>query len=174
MTANDIAKLHEKTQQFSFEPLSLLISDVDRLYKLSIPEQKQLKLCLIKKAVTHYSKNNPYFKKRCDKYNHKHIPPYRHFSVREPNDLPKEVTNEEIGQLAIFDLLSLSVSLMIQTENLIFVSKNKTQSWHNSQRINYVNRPATAKEFSCCAINHEKNMHFNEVCFSKLESCNLN
>ena len=103
MTANDIAKLHEKTQQFSFEPLSLLISDVDRLYKLSIPEQKQLKLCLIKNAVTHYSKNNPYFKKRCDKYNHKHIPPYRHFSVREPNDLPKEVTNEEIGQLAILD-----------------------------------------------------------------------
>ena len=82
MTANDIAKKHERTQQFGFEPLSFLISNVDKLHKLSIPEQKQLKLYFIKNAITHHFKNNHYYKKLYDEYNHKHIPPYRHFQIK--------------------------------------------------------------------------------------------
>lgn len=151
MTANDIAKLHERTQQFGFEPLSFLISNVDKLHKLSIPEQKQLKFCFIKDAIKRHFKNNPYYKKLFDEYNHKHIPPYRHFSAQDPYYLFKKVP------------------VMVQTKKLIFIRKDKTQSYLNSQRIGFVNRIAAAKEFGCCAINLKKNIQFNEVYFSKLD-----
>lgn len=169
MTANDIAKLHERTQQFGFEPLSFLISNVDKLHKLSIPEQKQLKFCFIKDAIKRHFKNNPYYKKLCNEYNHKHIPPYRHFSAQDPYYLFKKVPVGEIGYLAIFDPISPLVPVMVQTKKLIFIRKDKTQSYLNSQRIGFVNRIAAAKEFGCCAINLKKNIQFNEVYFSKLD-----
>ncbi|MCX8648997.1 hypothetical protein J3U21_01435 [Gilliamella sp. B2776] len=99
-----------------------------------------------------------------DEFNHKHVPPYIHFSVRDPNDLSKEVPDGEVGQLAIFDPLSLSVPAMIQTEDLVFIRNDETKSWRNSQRIEFVSRTPTAKEFGCCAVTLEKNMNKNDVC----------
>lgn len=99
-----------------------------------------------------------------DEFNHKHVPPYIHFSVRDPNDLSKEVPDGEVGQLAIFDPLSRSVPVMIQTEDLVFIRNDETKSWRNSQRIEFVSRTPTAKEFGCCAVTLEKSMNNNETC----------
>jgi len=102
-----------------------------------------------------------------DEFNQKHVPPYIHFSVRDPNDLSKEVADGETGQLAILDPLSVSAPVMILTEDLVFLRKDKSDSWRNSQRIEFVMRTPAAKEFGCCAVNLEKSMDSNE----KAKSC---
>ncbi len=63
---NNIVKLYKDIQQQGFDPLKLLIADVDKLYRLSTSEQKELKLCLIKDIVVHHFENNPYYKKLCE------------------------------------------------------------------------------------------------------------
>lgn len=93
-----------------------------------------------------------------DQFNHKHVPPYIHFSVRDPNDVTKEVPDGETGQLAVMDPLSLSVPVMILTEDLVYLRNDPSLSWRNSQRVEFVSRTASAKEFGCCAVNLEKSM----------------
>ena len=106
-----------------------------------------------------------------DEFNHKHVPPYIHFSVRDPNNLSKELPDGETGQLAILDPLSLSAPVMIQTEDLVFIRKDETKSWRNSQRIEFVSRTRAAKEFGCCAVTLERNMASNEDCEGNSKSC---
>ena len=65
----NIASLYSEIKMSGFDPLRLLIADVDKLYKLSESEQKELKLCLIKDTVTHHFENNPYYKKICEEQN---------------------------------------------------------------------------------------------------------
>lgn len=97
-----------------------------------------------------------------DEFNHKHVPPYIHFSVRDPNDPTKELPDGETGLLAVLDPLSQSTPTMILTEDLVYIRTDPAKSWRNSQRIEFVMRTPAAKEFGCCAVNLEKNMDSND------------
>ncbi|KGM27885.1 LuxE family acyl-protein synthetase [Photorhabdus luminescens] len=97
-----------------------------------------------------------------DEYNHKHVPPYIHFSVRDPNNLTRELPDGETGQLVILDPLSVSTPGMLLTEDLVYLRTDPNKSWRNSQRVQFVMRTAAAKEFGCCAVNLERKMSDDE------------
>ncbi|SHO56621.1 LuxE/PaaK family acyltransferase [Vibrio quintilis] len=93
-----------------------------------------------------------------NEFNQKIIPPYVHFSVRDPNDLSKEVPDGETGQLVILDPLSRATPGMLLTEDMIYLRKDETFDHRNAQRMQYVMRAPKAKEFGCCAVNLERKM----------------
>lgn len=98
-----------------------------------------------------------------DEFNHKHVPPYAHFSIRDPADLSKEVPDGETGQLVILDPLSRSTPGMLLTEDLIYLRSDNSLSPRNSQRMQYVMRAPNAKEFGCCAVTLERSMAADEI-----------
>ncbi|MFC3395327.1 LuxE family acyl-protein synthetase [Brenneria rubrifaciens] len=97
-----------------------------------------------------------------DEYHHKHVPPYIHFSVRNPEDITQEVPDGEIGQLAVLDPLAISVPALLLTEDLVYLRTDKCKSWRNSQRVEFVSRTSAAKEFGCCAVNLERKLANND------------
>lgn len=93
-----------------------------------------------------------------DEFNHKHVPPYIHFSIRDPADLSKEVPDGETGQLVILDPLARSTPGMLLTEDLIYLRTDESRSSRISQRMQYVMRAPNAREFGCCAVTLERTM----------------
>ncbi|EON73584.1 LuxE family acyl-protein synthetase [Lysinibacillus sphaericus] len=93
----------------------------------------------------------------CEKQS-KHVPPWVHFSLRNPKNLAEEVPQGKRGVLAIFDPTSLSYPGFIQTEDLVYLKKENTcECGRNGQKVVYLSRVAGA-EIGCCAINLEKHM----------------
>lgn len=93
----------------------------------------------------------------CDKQS-KHVPPWVHFSLRDPKDLSKEVPQGRRGVLAIMDPTSLSYPGFILTEDLVYLEKENTcECGRNGQKVVYITRVPGA-EIGCCAINLEKHM----------------
>lgn len=93
-----------------------------------------------------------------DKFNQKHIPPYIHFSVRDPKDLTRELPDGETGQLVILDPLARSTPGMLLTEDMVYLRTDQSLSGRQSQRMQYVMRAPAATEFGCCAVNLERKM----------------
>jgi long-chain-fatty-acid---luciferin-component ligase len=80
-----------------------------------------------------------------DEYQVKHVSPFVHFSVRDPNDLSREVPMGQKGVLGILDPVAIATPGMILTDRA-------------GQRIEYIMRAPTSLEFGCCAVNLEKKM----------------
>ncbi|PHM60733.1 acyl protein synthase/acyl-CoA reductase RfbN [Xenorhabdus stockiae] len=97
-----------------------------------------------------------------DEFNQKHIPPYIHFSVRDPENLSREVEDGEIGQLVILDPIARSTPGMLLTEDMIYLRTDSDPSGRNSQRMQYVMRAPSATEFGCCAVNLERKIANDE------------
>ncbi|NNV07441.1 LuxE family acyl-protein synthetase [Geobacillus sp. C56-T2] len=96
----------------------------------------------------------------CEHHN-KHVPPWMHFSIRDPKDLTKEVAPGRRGVLVIFDPTSYSYPAFIQTEDLVYLKeKHSCLCGRQSQQVVYLARVKGA-EIGCCAINLEK--HMDEV-----------
>jgi phenylacetate-coenzyme A ligase PaaK-like adenylate-forming protein len=93
-----------------------------------------------------------------DEFQVKHAAPYGHYSVRHPDDLSKEVPDGEKGVLAILDPTSTSTPGMLLTEDIVYLVPEKSPSGRSGQRMQYVMRAPSAKEFGCCAVNLEKEM----------------
>ena len=92
----------------------------------------------------------------------KHVSPYVHFSVRDPQNLDQEVALGEVGQLAILDPLSCSTPGFILTEDLVRLLPKTPGDKRNGQRVEYVMRLPESKEFGCCAVNLDKQLDDNE------------
>ncbi len=93
-----------------------------------------------------------------DEHQVKHVAPYGYYSVRDPNDLSKEVPVGEQGQLAIFDPLSLATPGMILTEDIVRLLPMDSPSGRTGQLVQYIMRVPAAKEFGCCAVTLERTM----------------
>jgi phenylacetate-coenzyme A ligase PaaK-like adenylate-forming protein len=93
-----------------------------------------------------------------DQYQVKHASPYVHLTVRDMNDLSKEVPIGEKGVLGILDPLSLSTPGMILTEDVVSLVPGVSPSGRGGQRMEYIMRAPTSLEFGCCAVNLEKKM----------------
>jgi long-chain-fatty-acid---luciferin-component ligase len=92
-------------------------------------------------------------------YHHKHVPPWVHFSAREPDDLHKEVPYERRGVLAIIDPTCLAYPAYIMTEDVAYLDDTAScPCGRNGQRVNIIGR-LTGAEVGCCAINLDKAMH---------------
>lgn len=90
--------------------------------------------------------------------NQKHVSPWVHYSVRDLNDLSKEVPQGERGVLAILDPISMSYPTFVLTEDLVYLNKtSECDCGRNGQVVNYISRVRGA-EIGCCAINLEKQM----------------
>lgn len=98
-----------------------------------------------------------------DEHQTKHVSPYIHFSVRDMNDLSKEVPDGEKGVLAILDPLSLATPGMILTEDIVSLVPGKSMSGRSGQRMEYIMRAPSSLEFGCCAVNLEKKMDEDEA-----------
>lgn len=98
-----------------------------------------------------------------DEHQTKHVSPYIHFSVRDMNDLSKEVPDGEKGVLAILDPLSLATPGMILTEDIVSLVPEPSKSGRSGQRMEYIMRAPSSLEFGCCAVNLEKKMDEDEV-----------
>ncbi len=95
--------------------------------------------------------------------NQKHVSPWVHYSVRDLNDLSKEVALGERGVLAILDPISMSYPTFVLTEDLVYLNKESECSCgRNGQVVNYISRVRGA-EIGCCAINLEKQMDTAEA-----------
>lgn len=97
-----------------------------------------------------------------DEHQVKHISPYVHFSVRDMNDLSKEVPLGERGVLAIFDPLAMATPGMILTEDIVTLLPGDSPSGRTSQRMEYIMRAPSSLEFGCCAVNLERSMDGSE------------
>jgi long-chain-fatty-acid---luciferin-component ligase len=103
-----------------------------------------------------------------DEFQVKHVAPYGHFSVRDPNNLSKEVPDGKKGVLAIFDPTSVSTPGMLLTEDIVYLKPGRSSTERNSQLMQYVMRSPATKEFGCCAVNLEKKMDQEEVPVSSI------
>jgi long-chain-fatty-acid---luciferin-component ligase len=93
-----------------------------------------------------------------DEYQVKHVSPYVHFTVRDMNDLSKEVPLGEAGVLGILDPLALATPGMILTEDIIALVPGPSLSGRSGQRMEYIKRAPSSLEFGCCAVNLEREM----------------
>jgi long-chain-fatty-acid---luciferin-component ligase len=92
----------------------------------------------------------------------KHVPPWAHFSVREPDDFSKEVPDGRRGVLAIIDPTCLSYPAYIMTEDVVYLDETSTcLCGRNGQKVNIIGR-LTGAEIGCCAINLDKAMNARE------------
>jgi long-chain-fatty-acid---luciferin-component ligase len=102
-----------------------------------------------------------------DEHQVKHVSPYIHFTVRDMEDLSKEVPLGEKGVLGILDPLALATPGMILTEDIVALVPGASQSGRSGQRMEYIMRAPSSMEFGCCAVNLEKKMdgqRDTEVC----------
>lgn len=93
-----------------------------------------------------------------DEHQVKHVSPYVHFTVRDMNDLSREVAPGEKGVLGILDPLALATPGMILTEDIVILLPGESPSGRSGQRMEYVMRAPSSLEFGCCAVNLEKTM----------------
>jgi hypothetical protein len=93
-----------------------------------------------------------------DEHQVKHVSPYCHVTVRDVNDLSREVQPGEKGVLGIFDPSSLSTPGMLLTEDIVMLVPGDSPSGRSGQRIEYLMRAPDAREFGCCAVNLERQM----------------
>lgn len=93
-----------------------------------------------------------------DEFGEKHVTPYVHFSVRDPQQLDREVAVGETGQLAILDPMAQSTPGFILTEDLVRLLPGTSQSGRSGQRMQYVMRLPESTEFGCCAVNLDKRL----------------
>ncbi|MHA6574338.1 LuxE/PaaK family acyltransferase [Pseudomonas yamanorum] len=93
-----------------------------------------------------------------DEHQIKHVSPYVHFTVRDVNDLSREVAPGEKGVLGILDPLALATPGMILTEDIVVLLPGESPSGRSGQRMEYIMRAPTSLEFGCCAVNLEKTM----------------
>jgi long-chain-fatty-acid---luciferin-component ligase len=92
----------------------------------------------------------------------KHVPPWVHFSVRELDDLRKEIHDGRRGVLAIIDPTCLAYPAYILTEDMVHLDdESPCPCGRNGQRVNFVAR-VTGSELGCCAINLDKVMYGSE------------
>ena len=98
-----------------------------------------------------------------DEFGEKHVTPYIHFSVRDPEHLDQEVSEGEVGQLAILDPLARSTPGFMLTEDMVRLLPGKSRSGRSGQRVQYVMRKPEAKEFGCCAVNLDKKLEDSEA-----------
>jgi phenylacetate-coenzyme A ligase PaaK-like adenylate-forming protein len=103
-----------------------------------------------------------------DEFQIKHAAPYGHYSVRNPDDLSREVPDGEKGVLAILDPTSISTPGMLLTEDIVYLVPGENFSGRSGQRMQYVTRAPSSKEFGCCAVNLEKEMVQKEDAFDSL------
>ncbi len=88
----------------------------------------------------------------------KHVPPWVHFSVRDLDNLAKEVPLGERGLLAIIDPLTETYPSFILTEDVVYLDKTiECACGRVGQKVNYLSRISGA-ELGCCAINLERQM----------------
>ena len=93
-----------------------------------------------------------------DQHRVKHVSPYVHFTVRDTNDLSREVPAGTPGVLGILDPLSLATPGMILTEDIVTLLPGASPSGRSGQRMEYIARAPSAREFGCCAVNLERKM----------------
>lgn len=93
-----------------------------------------------------------------DEHQVKHVSPYVHFSVRDMNDLSREVPAGEKGVLAILDPLARATPGMILTEDIVKLVPQPSPSGRSGQRMEYIMRAPSSLEFGCCAVNLERKM----------------
>jgi long-chain-fatty-acid---luciferin-component ligase len=95
-------------------------------------------------------------------HHRKHVPPWVHFSVREPDDFSREVPEGRRGVLAIIDPTSLAYPSYIMTEDVAYLDEASACSCgRNGQKVNIIGR-LTGAEIGCCAINLDKAMNAGE------------
>jgi long-chain-fatty-acid---luciferin-component ligase len=107
-----------------------------------------------------------------DEYQIKHASPYVHLSVRNPNDLSQEVPIGQQGILAILDPLSKATPGMILTEDVVRLIAEPSPSGRRGQRLEYIMRAPSAKEFGCCAVNLEQKMDADDS-IQQVSNCPL-
>lgn len=93
-----------------------------------------------------------------DEHQVKHVSPYVHFTVRDMNDLSREVPVGEKGVLGILDPLALATPGMILTEDIVSLVPGPSPSGRSGQRMEYIMRAPSSLEFGCCAVNLERKM----------------
>ncbi len=93
-----------------------------------------------------------------DEHQVKHVSPYAHLTVRDINDLSREVAPGEQGVLGVLDPFSLSTPGMIMTEDLVRLLPGESPSGRSGQRMEYIMRAPSSLEFGCCAVNLERKM----------------
>lgn len=98
-----------------------------------------------------------------DEFQVKHVAPFGHFSVRDPNDINKEVPDGKKGLLAIFDPTSFSTPGMLLTEDIVYLMPGRSPSDRSGQLMHYVMRSPSSKEFGCCAVNLEEEMDLSSI-----------
>jgi long-chain-fatty-acid---luciferin-component ligase len=92
----------------------------------------------------------------------KHIPPWVHFSVREPDDSSKEVPEGRRGVLAIIDPTCQAYPAYIQTEDVVYLDETAScPCGRNGQKVSIIGR-LTGAEVGCCAINLDRAMNASE------------
>ncbi|MET0382369.1 MAG: LuxE family acyl-protein synthetase [Burkholderiaceae bacterium] len=93
-----------------------------------------------------------------DEHQVKHVSPFVHFTVRDMNDLSREVPVGEKGVLGILDPLALATPGMILTEDIVSLVPGPSPSGRSGQRMEYIMRAPSSLEFGCCAVNLERKM----------------
>lgn len=101
----------------------------------------------------------------------KHVPPWVHFSVRDMNDLSREVPAGRRGLLAIMDPTSLSYPGFILTEDIVYLnSTDQCGCGRIGQQVVYLTR-AKGAEVGCCAINLDRKMAEREAAEMESTPC---
>ena len=96
-------------------------------------------------------------------HQHKHVPPWVHFSVRDMDDLSREVAPGRRGLLAIMDPTSLSYPGYILTEDIVYLTRSRDCGCgRGGQQVVYLTR-AKGAEVGCCAINLDRQMAEHEA-----------
>lgn len=88
----------------------------------------------------------------------KHVSPTARISVRDQNDLSREVPLGKPGQLAIYDPTNFTVPGFLLTEDIVTQEPKRDDDTRAGQRIKYIMRAPVSTEFGCCAVNLEKKM----------------
>ena len=88
----------------------------------------------------------------------KHISPTARISVRDMQNLDREVPLGKKGQLAIYDPTNLTVPGFLLTEDIVIEDTKRAEDRRSGQRMRYVMRAPSSSEFGCCAVNLEKKM----------------
>jgi long-chain-fatty-acid---luciferin-component ligase len=92
----------------------------------------------------------------------KHVRPWVHFSVREPDGSSKEVPEGRRGVLAILDPTCQAYPAYILTEDVVELDETSLcPCRRNGQKVNIIGR-LTGAEVGCCAINLDRAMNASE------------